>query len=77
MVECSEKETGLEFTKEELKHIMVAMNCFNEGEGEPFCFVCAEARKKLEKMIENYEEKPIIEEKIIGGHRVTIERSKV
>jgi hydrogenase maturation factor len=40
------------FTLEELRHIMMAFNGFEEFTGEPDCPVCKEVRKKIETAIE-------------------------
>jgi len=58
---------------EELQHIMGIMNgdCIDVN-----CSVCASARQKLEKMIAREQEKPVKEVRDIGGHQVTIERTR-
>lgn len=63
-------ETTPNFTLEELRHLMLDLNSHSE------CELCSGIRHKLEKMIENHEEKPVIEERIIVGHKVTVEHFK-
>jgi hypothetical protein len=61
------------FSLSELQHIMGIMNgdCIDVN-----CSVCASARQKLEKMIAKEQEKPVKEVRDIGGHQVTIERTR-
>ena len=61
------------FSTEELQHIMGNMNgdCIDVN-----CSVCASARVKLEALIKKEQEKPVKEVRDIGGHPVTIERTR-
>ena len=59
----------------ELQHIMGNMNvswCTDPTD----CEICASARVKLEALIKKEQEKPVKETLDIGGHTVTVERSK-
>ena len=62
------------FSIDELRHIMTTMNSWNADEVD--CPICASARQKLAAMIAREQEKPVKEVRDIGGHPVTIERTR-
>ena len=59
------------FTKDELEHLMMALNI---GIPEPGCATCVSVRQKVEKMISEYPAQPTKTQVEIGGHTVTRER---
>lgn len=69
-----------QFTLEELQHMhLCVLYLWNYVDGEG-CEICASSMRKMETMIlelKSLSSKPIIEERIIGGHKVKIEHSKV
>ena len=62
-----------QFTKDELEHLMIALNI---SIPDPGCATCVSVRQKVEHMIAGYPAQPLKTQVEIGGYTVTREVTK-